>query len=210
MRLAQSTKSKHFHFKSKLCKICNGSATQNPDRAFSRFHTLAKRSLISGDVREWKDDIFLPEEFALGSEASSNLFRYFSKTLCCRLAESEGPTPIYLAQHAIGNFTQNRVWLQVRRDPQHQRFEKTFGHWPYAAHGGLIVYAQKAGGAPQAFHSTISIGPVQYIFWFRLHWIEKIELKFFHTNFFNFCVEATKNREILPTDLNKLEELGLH
>jgi hypothetical protein len=208
LRLAQSPKSKLFHFSGRICDVCNGTRTQTADRAFNEYHKLAYTTLKQRDISHWKDGIFEPPEFSYGDKKSTKLFRYFSKILCCRLAESQGPIPISLAKHAIGEFDQNRVWLQVRRDPIQERFAQQFGEWPYAAHGGLVVYANRRGRQPTGFHSSISIGVVQYVFWFRLHWAEQIELRLAHEKFCRLCRDAALDNQRLLRSDEELESLG--
>jgi len=209
MKLAQSPKSKKFHFKARLCQRCNSVDSQIPDRAFDKFHALANSSITCADKNYWSNGLFMPPEFEHGSENLNNLFRYFSKILCCRLAESSGPTPIYLAKHAIGEFQQNRVGLQVRKDPTQEQYNKEYGDWPYAAHGGLVVYCNKQNGTPNAFHSAVSFGPVQYIFWFQLHWLEKLELKIFHRKFYSDLSEIGRMALDCPISESEQRKIGL-
>ena len=208
-KLAQSPKSKFFHFLGKICADCNSVKTQPADRVFHEFHLLVKESFINSQSDLWEDGVYRHPEFAYGSPKSNLLFRYFSKILCCRLAESTGPTPIYLARHALGEFDQNRVWLRVRREPIQEKLEAEHGNWRYAAHGGLVVYSNRYGGRPQAFHSSISIGPVQYIFWFRLHWLEKLEMRLMHRKFYKDCIDVASTESNFPTNEEELKELGL-
>ncbi|TCQ28013.1 hypothetical protein C8J33_101645 [Rhizobium sp. PP-CC-3G-465] len=185
-QLAQSTKSKLFHFREKICEDCNADRTQGPDKSFDNFHLRVKESILRNEYRTWPNGIFHDSEYYAGSAASDKLFRYFSKILCCRLAESSGPIPKTLADHAIGNSRKNRVWLQVRPDLVHAEAVERFGSWSSASHGGLLVSAKKVGGWPAVFHSSISFGPVQYVFRFHLHWREMLELRFLHRDFYNF------------------------
>jgi hypothetical protein len=208
MRLAQSPKSRLFHFTGKICTICNGARTQKPDRIFDEYHYLVKESIESSLLDHWNDGIFQPPRFEYNSEKSRELFRYFSKILCCRLAESEGPTPIYLAKHAVGEFEKNRVWLQVRRDPVQKRFSEQFGDWPYAAHGGLVIYSNKNTGKPGGFHSSITIRHVQCIFWFRLHWTEILEMKLLHKKFYHKCMQCAEDMRINSLSDYDLEKIG--
>ena len=62
------------------------------------------------------------------------------------------------------------------------------GRHPYAAHGGLVVYVNKWDKGPNAFHSTLTIGAVQYVFFSRLTWFERIALQVNHRKFYTWCL----------------------
>jgi hypothetical protein len=204
LKYAQGPKSKAFHFNAKICKNCNSNLSQQGDRAFDEFHKLAKISILENNNEYWNEGIFSPPEFAPGTTKSANIFRYFSKILCCRIAESEGPVFKYLGEHSIGRFATNRIWLQTRKNPRFEQVYSEEGPSSYAAHGGLIVYAKRSNYHPTAFHSSLTIGPVQYIFWFRLHWLESLEMYYFHRKFTQWCIDQAKDG--IPE--NKMLDLG--
>jgi len=189
LRHAQSPKSKAFHFASKLCADCNSSRTQGPDRECDRLH---KR--ILGLVEDGIEpcEAFDGAEYAVGTQRFNNIARYFSKLICCHMAEIGAPRPIYIARFAIGSFIQNRVWLAVHRDWAYEQIAGLNHDLRYAAHGGLVVYGDKDTNAPNGFHSTITFGPVQYVFYFRLDWKELLELRLCHSKFYPWACQQVQ------------------
>ena len=100
------------------------------------------------------------------------------------MAQAEAPRPRRLSEFAICRSGINYVWLAVKKDLTYDEAKAQQGDHPYAAHGGLVVLGDKSSGAPSAFHSTITIGPLQYVFFMRLAWIEKVELRLLYPRFF--------------------------
>ncbi len=186
LRHAQSPKSKNFHFHSKLCAECNSSRTQVPDREFDRLHTQVLE-FIQDDIEPSK--AFDSADYAVGTQRFNNIARYFAKLICCHMAEIDAPRPIYISRFAVGSFMQNRMWLAVHRDWTFEQLACLDGNQKYAAHGGLVVYGDKDTNAPKGFHSTITFGPVQYVFFFRLDWKELLELRLFHSKFYTWTCQ---------------------
>ena len=184
MKPAQSTNSKHLKFEASLCEDCNSSRTQKPDQEFDRFHELALSKLSSD---EDPASVFDLPQYAEGSDAYLNVFRYFAKLLCCHVAAVEGPNPIAVAKFATGESAQNRIWLELKRDPFYSELIQHIGESGYAAHGGLVVYADKETRTPNAFHSTLTVGPLQYVFHTRLSDMEQSELLAGHGRFCDWC-----------------------
>lgn len=205
-RLAQSAKSKFLKFKSRLCEACNTSRTQPADMAFDLLHEEAREIATGGGD---PSDVFASASFEPTSEAYLNAFRYFAKLLCCHLAEVGAPRFIPLAGFATGETSTNRVWLQIRRDPTFHAFQQKHGVEQYAAHGGLIVYGDKTSGAPNGFHTSLTAGPVQYVFWTRLNLIELLDLRFRHRRFYDWCVEMAKAQAAAPISDELQHRLGL-
>jgi len=165
MKSAQSTNSKHLKFNVSICEACNTSRTQLADREFDHFHELAMKKVGSN---EDPLSIFEMERYSVDSEPYLNVFRYFAKLLCCHIAEVNGPIPATLAEFAIAENSFNRIWLEVKSDPTYKYATAHIGEYQYAAHGGLIVYADKNTNEANAFHSTFTVGPLQYVFHIRL------------------------------------------
>lgn len=184
MRAAQSTNSKHLKFEASLCEDCNSSRTQEPDREFDRFHEIALSKLSRNEDPVSTFDL---PQYAEGSDGYLNVFRYFAKLLCCQIAAINGPTPIAVAKFAIGENVPNRIWLELKRDPFYNELIQQIGQHGYAAHGGLVVYADKEARTPNAFHSTLTVGAIQYVFHSRLSDIEKYELSAQHDRFCEWC-----------------------
>lgn len=181
---AQSPKSKAFHFDARMCMECNGTRTQPADREFSKMNTVAMDLLCSGkDPKLLFDDA----RYVVGSEAYLNCFRYFAKLLCCHLAEVSSPRLVHLSNFAVGRAKQNCVWLDIDADWTFKQLQQGYGVTQYAAHGGLVVYAKKKDGSVTGFHSTLTIGPLRYIFSIRLNIFERCSMRWFFREFYDWC-----------------------
>nr|WP_321269659.1 hypothetical protein [uncultured Tolumonas sp.] len=204
MKLAQSANSNRLKFNIPICELCNTARTQKADKEFDRFHQYSLEQIKYG-----KDplSIFDWDLYTKDSEPYLNIFRYFAKLLCCHLAELNGPIPIALAQFAIGEIQHNCIWLEIKADPTYQQFSHELGEHAYAAHGGLIVYGDKQSHGPNAFHSSLTIGPVQYVYHMRLHHFEINELKSDFRIFFDWCV--SKVEEAIVNPISELERIKL-
>ena len=187
-----------------MCAKCNNERTQAADREFDRFHKRV-RAIISagGDPSEVFNDACYAEE----SEPYLNVFRHFAKLLCCHLAEVAGPRRIHLARFALGEVHRNCVWLQIKVDWTYQQMATAFGPQQYAAHGGLVIYGNKDTGEPQAFHSTRTIGEVQYVFHSRLTWPELVEMRCWHREFYDWC--RRRAAETIEAPMSEAERLRL-
>lgn len=204
LRLAQGPKSKSFHFSAKLCGTCNGARTQAADREFDHFNQLARTAFEAG---EEPANVLLSDRYAKNSEPYLNLFRYFAKLLCCHFAESEGPLPLPLASFAMGQSNKNCVFLSINPDWTYQKLSAEYGEMQYAAHGGLVVYGNKTFGHATGFHSTLTIGPLQYVFFCRLYWPAQVELMLSHRKFNTFC--RSKVREALRRPIPDTDQYAL-
>ena len=181
LKMAQSAKSKFFHFQAPLCIDCNGARTQSADKAFEQIHIAASQLL-----RDGKDPIEAFDE-AVGSASYLDCFRYFAKLMCCHLAELEAPRPLDMVRFALGAIDTNRIHLHIDRDWEYQRMEREREGVKYAAHGGLVCYGSQDSGAVTAFHSTLTIGPLRYVFNTRLSAIEQLVLRLAHRPFYEQC-----------------------
>ncbi|MGN9403807.1 hypothetical protein [Pseudomonas syringae] len=149
---AQGPKSRAFHFSARMCSLCNGARTQGADREFDRFHALAVSFLKGGQD---PSSAFSLPRYAVGTEAYLNVFRYFSKLLCCHIAESCGPRPLEACEFAIGNKGRNIISLQIDADPTYEALRKKFGQHRFAGHGGLLVPFDSETGNPSGFRETL-------------------------------------------------------
>ena len=206
MKPAQSTNSKHLKFKVFICEACNTSRTQQADREFDRFHELAMDKVKSN---EDPLSIFEMERYSVGSEPYLNVFRYFAKLLCCHIAQVDGPIPTTLAEFAISENSLNRIWLEVKNDPTYAYITTNIGEHQYAAHGGLIVYGDKKTHEANAFHTTITVGPLQYVFHTRLDSLEKAEISDKFPDFQEWCNARVAEAKESPIPENTLVQLGL-
>ena len=205
-RSAQSVKSKALHFGSKLCSSCNNARTQGPDKEFDLFHREASRLLAAGDDPKLALD---QQRYAIGSDAYLNVFRYFAKLLCCHLADLGAPQRVHMARFALGLDSRNCIWLNVREDWTYKQYRSVVGDQQYAAHGGLVLYGSKRTGAAGGFHSTLTIGPLQYIYYSRLTWIEQLALRFGHQAFDSWCRAQVADAIEAPMSEHEKLQLGL-
>ena len=204
-RIAQSVKSKHLKFESRICQTCNGARTQLPDREFDKFSMLALQRLrLQQEPKSLLDDV----GYQVGSPSYLNLFRYFAKLLCCHLAEIDAPIPRRLSQFTISKSQCNCVWLDIRRDWTYEQAEAQLGEFQYAAHGGLLVYSNRANNAPERFHSTVTFGPLQYVFFIYLAPIEILELKYIYREFYDWCCLRVELAKQTPLSDNHWRSVG--
>ena len=148
--------------------------------------------------------VFANDRYFEGSAPYLNIFRYFAKLLCCHLAEVKAPRPVHMSKFATGKNDRNCIWLRIGYDWTYQQFEPYVGQHPYAAHGGLAVYADKLDNGPNAFHSTLTIGALQYVFWSRLTWYERIALQVNHREFYTWCRDRAA--EVTVTPMSKIKQ----
>lgn len=194
-KYAQGPKSDRLKFKSPICQKCNTSRTQKADRAFDKFHEAVKASILQDNspisILEVDSEVLNPVEI-------SDVFRYFSKIMCCHFAESGAPRPIPVSRFAVGQINRNPIKLQIDIDPDFIRIFEATNSNQYVAHGGLGVTAAK-GQLLRRFISSLTIGPVRYIFSIELTTFSLLELLLFHRNFVKKCVEAMVVQGAVPT-----------
>ncbi len=205
-RLAQGPKSREFHFAAKLCGKCNSTRTQPADHEFVRFHRDAMALLLSGKN---PGDLFLQDRYKIDSQPYLNVFRYLAKLMVCQIAESEGPRPLPVASFARGSSNRNTIKLFIDEDPTYQEYSALSGEHSYAAHGGLIVMADRKTGRPTGFHTTLTLGPLRYVFWVEFTSIVAFEMRFFHQDFFAKCRSSYEDALRNPIPGHKLKQLGL-
>ncbi len=206
-RRAQGPKSKAFHFQSKLCRPCNGDRTQSADREFDRLHKTARTLLDQG---EDPANAMSEDRYPINSPEHLNVFRYFAKLLCCHLAEVGAPRSIRISNFAMGRTDWNCIWLAVDRDPTYEEMTSSLSEpLQYAAHGGLVVYGDKKTGSANGFHSSLTIGPVRYVFYSRLNWLERLALRLNHREFDMGCRAQVGNAIDNPISDADRKRLGL-
>lgn len=193
-RLAQGPKSRAFHFSARMCSLCNGTRTQAADHEFDRFHALVFSFLSEGRDPSL---VFSLPQYTSGSEEYFNVFRYFSKLLCCHVAESCGPRPLEACDFAIGQSRRNIIFLRIDADLTYEAYRHKLGEYKFAAHGGLIVHFDSKTQIPTSFQSSISLGSVRYIFSVHFDANVEMELRASHYAFWRKCEavyqEALKN-----------------
>lgn len=205
-RSAQGPKSRAFHFSARMCSLCNGARTQAADHEFDRFHAL-----VSSFFSEGRDpsSVFSSPQYASGSEAYLNVFRYFSKLLCCHVAESCGPRPLDACEFAIGKTRRNIVFLHIDADPTYMAYRDTLGEHKYAGHGGLIVPFDSTTQNPTSFRSSITLGAVRYRFWVRFEPVVGIALRECHYEFWRKCEVAYQEALKNPLSDEQRHRLGI-
>jgi hypothetical protein len=95
-KLAQSPKSKLFHFSGKICSECNGAKTQKADRSFHEFHLLVKESIQNSQYEHWKNGIFHHPNFLEGSEIRNYCFVIFPRSSAAGSPNRKGQFPSLL------------------------------------------------------------------------------------------------------------------
>lgn len=83
------------------------------------------------------------------------------------------------------------------------------GEHQYAAHGGLIVYGHESSGNANAFHSTLTVGPIQYVFFMRLAGLERLELRVLYPEFYRWCREQVELAKNSPLSKEERKSAGL-
>ncbi|QGU86669.1 hypothetical protein [Erwinia sorbitola] len=206
LRSAQGPKSQAFHFSARMCSLCNSTRTQAADHEFDRFHAL-----VSSLLSEGRDPslVFNFPQYNFGSEAYLNIFRYFSKILCCHVAESSGPRPLEACEFAMGKTSRNIVFLYIDIDPTYEAYRDRFVEHQFAGHGGLIVPFDSKTQNPTGFRSSISLGAVRYIFWVKFNAMIGIVLRRFHYEFWRKCEAACQDALKNPLSKEQRHRLGL-
>ncbi len=189
-RRAQGSRSRAFHFSSRICSLCNNARTQAPDYEFDEFHKQVIQQLAEG-----KDpaSVFSLPRYSRESRPYLNVFRYFAKLLCCHIAESCGPRVIEISKFAIGETNRNPVFLSINADPTYATHSTVLGEHQFAGHGGFIVSMDSTTKLPTGFHSSLSLGAVRYEFWVRHGSICGLAIRVFYPNFLSRCETASND-----------------
>lgn len=204
-KVAQGPKSKNLHFKSKLCQNCNSTATQPADVAFDRFHALVLRRFA---VDQSWETLFPGDEFPEGSSDYLNVFRYFAKLLTCQIVDAGGPALPYLSAFATGLHERNVIKMKIQADPSYQDFNSISTEFEaFAGHGGLAVNHSKAGQLT-GFHSTLTLGPIQYIYWIEFDGSVLLELESAAPEFYEFIRNAFADALERPMSDHQRRKLG--
>lgn len=201
----QSVKSKHLKFKTRICERCNSATTQAADEEFEQFHQLASQKLKEGEELE---TIFEQPEYKRGSQKYLNIFRYFSKLLCCQMAESKSPIPKRLAKFVTGESDFNSLWLDLQSDDFYQDANSQLGIDKYAAHGGLMTYGNEQSYAPLFYYSSLSFNSIQYSFFIQVHPIERSEIRFFYPNFSRLYRATNQSEKSHSSSSNPYQRSG--
>ena len=206
LKLARGVKSKVLHFSAPVCGDCNHARTQAADLEFDRFHRKAQALHAAGGNPM---SVFEDERYAAGSPGYLDVFRYFAKLMCCHLAEVGAPRPIHMSRFAIGRADENCVWLEIDEDWTFKSLATQGETHSYAAHGGLVVYGDRKTHGPNAFHSTLTVGGLRYIYFTRLNLFERVDLRINHRPFDAWCRARVLEALHQPLGDTELLQLGL-
>lgn len=199
----RSSKSRRLHFDSFICKNCNCSVSQASDTAFDAFHRLNCRLFRDGTIEKHYNDNPSPIENFI------SVLRYFAKIMCCHLSDFGSPRFRRLSDFVMINSDDSPIALSIRPDPVYRDLSGSFDKLMHASHGGLAIYADEKTRFPNAFHSSLSFGPIQYIFWARLNDHEKMELIIDYRDFVTKCVKIALMQSLFPPPNETLEKAGL-
>jgi hypothetical protein len=205
-RSAQGPKSRAFHFEARMCASCNEARTQGSDLEFDRFHQEVMSQIAKGNAPA---SVFDLPRYAKDSDPYLNIFRYFAKLLCCHVAESGGPRTLALSEFAIAKVDHNPVLLHIDADPNFVDYSTIVGDLKYAAHGGLIVPFNAKINVPTSFRSSLTLGPVRYIFFVRYSPIVGMAIRLFHRDFWRKCEAAYQEALQNPLNDTQMRRLGL-
>lgn len=205
-RTAQGPKSREFHFEAPLCGACNSNRTQGADREFDRFHRATSEIMGAGHD---PGTVFDLDRYVKGSKSYLNVFRYFAKLMCCHLAESGGPRPIQIGQFAIGATDVNPIKLHIDADPTYSDYATLSGEHQYAAHGGLVVTMNPKTDLMDGFRTSLTLGPVRYIFFVEFGGAIALAIKFFHRPFSQKCETAYRTALANPIPPEMRRKLGV-
>lgn len=204
-RLAQGPKSSVLHFGVRLCGDCNSTRTQPADRAFDGFKQRAAEKLASDPGAE---SVFPEESYPEGASETLNVFRYFAKLLCCQIADSNGPRLPVVAAFALGLIDFNPIKLWVKADPTYHDYTGLTGDDSgFAGHGGLAVEHTRDGQLT-SLRSTLTLGPVQYVYWIEFNGTVQAELEQADPAFFAFTQQAFRDALESPMPDHERRKLG--
>jgi hypothetical protein len=185
-RIAQSSNSKHFKFSNPICETCNTSRTQVADRAYDALISNLEMAVQTGK----------PLEEAISSRnIPIDIFRYFGKLLGCHLADVNAPIPLYLSKFVAGTAGRNCIHIWTRFDPDFEKItpaKSPEGKYIHAAHGGLVISTKAPKLYPIEYRSTVSIGAIQFVFWYCLTIHEILETRIGHSDFVNSCKQDAR------------------
>jgi hypothetical protein len=125
------------------------------------------------------------------------------------LAEIQAPCPIRISNFAIGRSEENYIFLAIKKDWTYEKILSQIEELEYAAHGGLIVYGDKLSGLADGFHSTLTIGPLQYVFHIKLGNVEKLEMEEVYPEFSAWCKAKVTQAKESPLSVDECQSHGL-
>jgi hypothetical protein len=164
------------------------------------------------NAQEWFR-VFSDPRFCKGAKLYPALpiFRYFAKILGCYLADIGAPVPFHLSRFVAKRTNRNCIWLGVRRDPTYQKLSSYIvdEKLRYAAHGGLVVITKKPNLLPSRLYTTMTVGPIQFTFFFVLKSVHVWEMQLRFPAFVKWCRETAQQGAADPLPSSTLSRLGL-
>lgn len=164
-KILQSPRSKHAHFKRKICKHCNSTQTQAADKAFDQLHAQLKHLHANGFPLTDQNNA---PNVELSPKEELDLFRYFAKLLCCFLVEVGGPRSRSVSAFALSKSDKNPIFLKIIQDDEYEAKLTANNTQGFAEHGGLIFRFDDKKRWVESIDSSISAGGIQYVFWVQL------------------------------------------
>lgn len=208
-RLAQGPKSNALHFDARLCGDCNAADTQPADREFDRFHEHVAARFAAADSEADTEQLFPVEHYPEGSQEALNVFRYFAKLLSCQIANCGGPRLPTVAAFALGRIDFNPIKLLIKADSTYQDFTQVSEELSaFAGHGGLVMNHSRSSGELTGFHSTLTLGPIQYVYWVEFNGSVSADLEASDPQFFAFTREAFREGLETPLSDHQRRKLG--
>ena len=138
-----------------------------------------------------------------------NVYRYFAKLLTCQIADCGGPRLPLLAAFALGRIDLNPIKLMIKADPTYQDFTQVSEELSaFAGHGGLVVDHSRSTGELRGFHSTLTLGPIQYVYWIEFNGPVTTDLAAADPKFFAFTREAFHKGLETPLSDHERRKLG--
>lgn len=178
-KILQSHRSKHAHFKRKICKHCNSAQTQAADKAFDKLHAQLKQLHTNGFALTDQNNV---PNVKLSPEEELDLFRYFAKILCCFLVEVGGPRSRSVSAFALSKSDKNPIFLKITQDAEYEAKLAANNTQGFAEHGGLIFRFDDKKRWVESIDSSISAGGIQYVFWVQLSKVLSRELHLEHSD----------------------------
>ena len=179
-KILQSPRSKHAHFRAKICLECKSSRTQKADKAFDRLHQRLKKLRLEGKQITNIGDL---PNYELTPQDNTEPFRYLAKILSCYLAEVGGLRSRSISAFALGLTDKNPILLKICKDEQYETKLHQMETKGFAEHGGLKVRFDDKKKWVQSLESSLAVGGIRYEFWVQLGWILKWELCLRHREF---------------------------
>lgn len=206
-RVAQGPNSRHYKFACAICGVCNNAVTQESDRAYDLLiAAIERRGTADEEVLKALDSVLLE-----GTSSYLPTFRYFAKLLGCQLGEIGAPIPRQLATFVSRKSKKNCIFLNARVDLEYRNIKATSQNWDgrYMASGGLVVITREPNLLPRRIYTTLTVGHVQFQYWYVLSTLEVLEMRLRFPAFVTWCAETARDAKKYSIPQSKLQQLGL-